>query len=378
MTSLLIAGDFSPQDRVARIYEQSPAEVFGDFMQLLTSADLAILNLEAPLCRPSRPISKTGPCLHGPVETADFLAYSGFGLVCMANNHIMDYGYDGVAETVAALRRAGMSWAGAGENYVQAARPFALDIQGRKVAILNFAENEWSTTFDSRPGACPVDPVRNHVSIGAAREAADTVVVISHGGHESHPLPSPGMQELFRFYVDAGADVVVNHHTHCTSGYEIYKTKPVFYSVGNFLFDNPQQRSGLWTQGMAVELLLQGDTVDFRLHHFNQCTAEVLFEMVDTEEADRRSHRLNELNHVIADSEALTASFSALVAERQKMYSAFLEPHLPRLIGAAQRRGWLPKLITRRHRRLLFNLIRCESHREMLLELLKRDAGNTR
>jgi len=374
---ILIAGDFSPQGRVARIHQSAPREVFGEFMNALMSVDLAIVNLEAPLCRPARPLVKTGPSLHGPVESAAFLKRSGFGLVCLANNHIMDYGADGLSQTVAALAKARMPWVGAGNDYADASKPFLTEQQGEKIAILNFAENEWSTTYGSEAGACPIDPVRNFSAIRDVRKRAGKVIVISHAGHERHPLPSPRMRELFRFYIDAGADAVVGHHTHCTSGHEIYKGKPVFYSVGNFLFDSERHRSGPWTQGLAVELQLQGDTVDFRIYHFNQCTAGALFEMVDAEESDRRTQKLDELNEVIEDPELLAASFSELVVERQRMYGAYLEPRLPRLIGAAQRRGWLPRLITRRHRRLLLNLVRCESHREMLLELLKRDAGHS-
>lgn len=378
MTRLLIAGDFSPQARLATIHEKSPVDVFGDFLQLVAAADLAILNLEAPLCSPTGRINKTGPCLYGPVESAGFVKQSGFDLVCLANNHIMDFGGDGLAETIGVLRQTGLEWVGAGEDYAKAAIPFVLDIHDQKVAILNFAENEWSTTFGASPGACPIDPVRNHALILHARELAEKVIVISHGGHERHPLPSPGMQELFRFYIDAGADAVVNHHTHCTSGYEIYKKRPIFYSLGNFFFDSEHQRVGPWTQGMAVELLLYGDTVDFKLYHFNQCTDKSLFELADRMEDERRTQRLERLNRVIADPEALAAAFSEAFSERQSMYRAYLEPRLPRLVGAAQRRGWLPSLITKRHRTLLLNLIRCESHREMLLELLKRDAGHSR
>ena len=378
MTTLLIVGDFSPQGRLASLHAMSPPDVFGDFQDKLTDADLTILNLEAPLCQPTTPIVKTGPALYGAPETAEFIAASGFDLACLANNHIMDYGSDGLSQTIASLERHHVAWTGVGLDYATASQPFIRKFQGRTIAILNFAENEWSTTYERKPGACPIDPIRNYQAINECRQAADKVIVICHGGHEHFSLPSPRMQELFRFYVDAGADAVVNHHPHCQSGYEVYKGAPIFYSIGNFLFDSQQHRSGPWTEGLAVELMLDGDTVDFRLHHFNQCTDETLFEMVDQPEASQRSFRLEKLNEIIEDPEALAVSFSKLVAERERLYEAYLEPQLPRLIGAAQRRDWLPRLITKRHRALLLNLIRCESHREILIELLKRNVGNSR
>ena len=378
MIKLIIVGDFSPQARLASLHAMTPGDVLGGFHDLVASADLAALNLEAPLCRPVRPIVKTGPSLHGSPETAGFIASSGFGLACLANNHIMDYGTDGLSETMAALDRHGVAWTGAGDNHRTASRPFIREFQNRKVAILNFAENEWSTTDGQQPGACPIDPVRNHRAIQDCRQQADHVVVISHGGHERYSLPSPAMKELFRFYVDAGADAVVNHHTHCTSGYEVYRGAPIFYSVGNFLFDSSKRRADSWTQGMAVELALSDNAVDFNLHHFNQCTSDSLFELVDPEESSRRNEHIDQLNQIIDDAEALEESFVGLASERRREYQSYLEPKLSRLISAAQRRGWLPSFISRRHRTLLLNLTRCESHREILIELLKRDVGDSR
>ena len=378
MTTLLIVGDFSPQGRLALLHTMSPTDVFGDFHEKLANSDLAILNLEAPLCRPTSPIVKTGPALHGAPETAEFIAASGFDLACLANNHIMDYGSDGLSQTIASLDRHHVAWTGAGLDHAAASRPFIREIKGQAIAILNFAENEWSTTYDGQPGACPIDPIRNYQAIHECRQTADNVIVICHGGHEHFSLPSPRMQELFHFYVDAGADAVVNHHTHCQSGYEVYNGSPIFYSIGNFLFDKEENLDYQWSRGMAIELTLTDSGVDFCLHHFNQCTAGQLFEVVDAGETEMRNSHLAELNEIIESRDALKDAFKTLVTKRNKQYRSYLEPKLSRLVAAAQRRGLLPSLLNRRHRALLLNLIRCESHREILIELLKRDVSNSR
>lgn len=374
----LVVGDFSPQGRLANLHNQSPKNVFGSFLSTITGADLAILNLEAPLCEPIKPIVKTGPSLHASPEIASFIADSGFGLACLANNHIMDYGPEGLAETIATLDQAGIPGIGAGDGYETAVKPFFADLGCQRIAILNFAENEWSTTHGDEPGACPIDPIRNFAAIQSSRQQADYVLVITHGGHECYNLPSPAMQDLFRFYVDSGADAVVNHHTHCTSGFEIYQGKLIFYSAGNFLFDSAQRREGLWTKGMAVELVFDKKGLCFRLHHFDQCTESELFRVVDEEESERRNQYLDTLNQTIGNPDALAEKFNEMISDRRQLYQAYLEPRMPRIIGAAQRRGWLPSLLSRRHRTLLLNLVRCESHREIVLELLKRDAGHTR
>lgn len=377
MTNLLVVGDFSPQGRLSSLGAMSPAEVLGDFHDMVANADLATLNLESPLCEPRNPITKTGPALHGTAATARFITASGFNLACLANNHIMDYGADGLQSTITSLNEVGLAWTGAGPNMAAAAKPFFHESRGTAIGVLNFAENEWSTTQGNEPGANPLDPVRNFQAIRECRTRADQVVVICHGGHEMHSLPSPRMKELFRFYVDAGANAVINHHTHCTSGYEIYRGAPIFYSLGNFLFDSPSRREGPWTKGMAVELTFQQQTVDFEIYHFDQCAQERLFRLAEPEEASRRDNDIRGINTIIADDKALQATFQTLTSERQREYQSYLEPRFSRLISAAQRRHWLPSLVSRRQRTLLLNLMRCESHREILLELLKRDVGNS-
>src|SRR6056297_1023198 len=154
MMRILVVGDFSPQARLAHVHETPPSDVLGEFVDLVGGADLAVVNLEAPLCTPFHPIAKTGPALHGSVESANFLKEAGFGLCCLANNHIMDYGADGLSQTMDALEEAGLPWVGAGTDYSAASRPFLAEYQDQTIAFLNFAENEWSTTFGAEAGAC--------------------------------------------------------------------------------------------------------------------------------------------------------------------------------------------------------------------------------
>ena len=85
----------------------------------------------------------------------------------------------------------------------------------------------------------PLLPIQQFYKIQEAKENADYVLVIVHGGIEHYQLPTSRMIETYRFFIDAGADAVVNHHQHCYSGYERYKSKPIIYGLGNLLFDNP-------------------------------------------------------------------------------------------------------------------------------------------
>ena len=90
--NVLIAGDFFPGGRLSEIASAEPEQVLRGFIDTISAADLALLNLETPLCEPIQPIEKTGPALYGNPESASFLARAGFGLLTLANNHIFDFG----------------------------------------------------------------------------------------------------------------------------------------------------------------------------------------------------------------------------------------------------------------------------------------------
>lgn len=375
---VLVAGDFVPARRLTGLATMDSRALFGEFAETIGEADLAVLNLEAPLCEPLQAIEKTGPNMYAPVEGAEFLANAGFNLATLANNHIFDFGAQGLESTMAALDDINVAHVGAGANLKQAAEPYVAECDGIKLAVLNFAENEWSTTRGSSAGACPIDPVANFRAIRDAARQVDHVIVISHGGHEMNALPSPRMKQLYRFYVEAGASAVVNHHTHCVSGYEVHEGAPIFYSLGNFLFDSFDLRSGDWTKGMAVELILSDASLDYEIHFFDQCTDEALFRLCDAESRTERLDCLDALNRIISNDEQLEDSFRNYSKAQAKQYLRYLEPVRSRLLFAAQNRGLAPSLLTRSQKKLLLNVMRCEAHRDLTIEILERDVGSNR
>lgn len=375
---VLIVGDFYPGLRLKSAIHEHPLDILGNFTSHIRTADLAIVNLEAPLTAHELSITKTGPALKGNLDAARFLKKAGFNLATLANNHILDYGPVGLADTIANLRKTELPYVGAGENVEAAAQAFFFSQEGKTLAVLNFTENEWSTTHGVDPGANPIDPVANFRAIQSAKERADFVLVITHGGHEMYQLPSPRMKALFRFYVDAGAHAVVNHHPHCTSGYEIYQGAPIFYSLGNFLFDHISHRDGIWNKGMCVTLSFEKiKPVQFHMIHFDQSGPEALFTLTDQTVQNDRALNLEELNKVISDDDALAKAFKKWVTENATQYRAYIEPHRIRPIQALQNRGWLPSIWPDRKKKYLLNLIRCESHRDVLRTLLENETSHT-
>jgi poly-gamma-glutamate synthesis protein (capsule biosynthesis protein) len=374
--NLLITGDFCPIGRYESQMSNTPLEVLGNFCNNIQKADVVFTNLECPITTFKTPIAKTGPALKTNKKALDFLFKAGIKYVTLANNHILDYGKIGLADTLNALNEKKINFVGAGINYQEASKPIFIEKNGLKIAILNFAENEWSTTFDKLPGASPISPVRNFKAIRSAKKIADKVIIISHGGHETYQYPSPRMKELFRFYVDAGADAVVNHHTHCISGYEVYNGAPIFYSLGNFIFDHKNFRENNWNEGLAVKLIVSQESLTFDIIHFNQGNKNAVLQLSNEEEIQERENRIKEINKIVQDDTQLEREFNFWVKSQKKMFNAFIEPRSSRILVALQSRNLVPSFWSKRKKMFLLNLIRCEAHQDVLVSVLKDTTKN--
>lgn len=370
--SLLITGDYCPINRMASYSESGLyGRIFNDFLVEIKKADFSITNLEAPATTATAKIQKTGPVLQVNPKAIETLRLAGFDLVTLANNHIMDLGKEGLRDTIKACDDYKMHYVGVGESNLEARKPFVVTINEKRIAIINIAENEFSTTNDERPGAAPLNPIHNFNDIQKAKQNAEYVVVIVHGGHEMYSLPTLRMVDTYRFFIDAGADAVVGHHTHCVSGHEVYKEKPIFYSLGNFVFDSEQCQKGIWCEGMAVVLIFQDHKIEFKTIPFFQNDKLDGVRLMNSDEQDVFYAKLSELNSKIENRQILEGSFDDYCLRVKKMYSSYLEPHRNKWVHALRNRGYLPPFLDKDKRNLYLNLIRCEAHRDVVLRILR-------
>ncbi|PKD43264.1 CapA family protein [Rhodohalobacter barkolensis] len=347
--------------------------LFGEYADLIKTSDLAISNLESPVINDGTPIPKTGPSLKSPANAMPVLKKAGFDLVTLSNNHIMDYGEEGLYSTIKECKANGLATVGAGGSFEEASKPYFCEISGLKIAILNIAENEFGTTRNDQAGGYGMDPVQNYYSIRECRKDADHVIVIVHGGHEHYELPSPRMKKTYRFFADAGASAVISHHTHCPSGYEEYNGVPICYSLGNFLFDQPERdRSTVssWHEGLIAELLVSQNKLEVRYHPYIQNYSTPGLRKMNQDEKDAFFNKMERLNNIISDDGRLEAEFKNYCERSYRMYSGFLEPHSNRLLHAMRNRNLAPSMLSDKKKRLLLNLTRCESHRDVLIKTL--------
>ena len=250
---------------------------------------------------------------------------------------------------------------------------FYKEIQGQRLAIINCCEHEFSIATATTPGCNPLNPVQQYYAITEAKRNADHVIVIVHGGHEFYQLPSPRMKETYRFFVDCGADAVINHHQHCYSGYEVYKDKPVFYGLGNLLFDHASKRSGCWTEGYMVSIDFQKEKISFELTPYKQCTEDAVgVILMNTEEKEIFAHKIKELNVIIGDILALRNNLDKYYSESAKEELLMMEPYTDTIWYQFSKRGLLPKFLKGEKKLRIENHIICESHREKLIYALKK------
>lgn len=188
-----------------------------NIIDLFKHSDYNIINLEAPVTTISSKILKTGPHIKAEEKsTLDVLKTLEVDAVTLANNHVLDYNEKGVADAISFCKKNNFKTVGAGSNLIEASKILFTDTDEGKIAIVNFAENEWASATEETAGANPMDIIENAKQIEDAKHRADYVFVIVHGGHEYYNLPSPRMQKQYRFYAEQGVDIVIGHHKRCS------------------------------------------------------------------------------------------------------------------------------------------------------------------
>lgn len=368
--NILIAGDFAPMARLAKMMEEKRfPEVFPKGLRdVIKSADYSFVNFESPVVEEGyKPIPKCGPNLKCSEEATEAVRYAGFTGVTLANNHILDYGADGLRRTVECCRNQGLDVVGVGDNLEDAGKVLYLNKDGETLAVINCCEHEFSIATDTGAGANPLNPVRHFYRIQEARANADHVLVIVHGGHEHFQLPSSRMVETYRFFIDAGADAVVNHHQHCYSGYEVYNGKPIFYGLGNFCFDEESFRNCFWNQGYMVALDFSDEAASFALYPYSQCNETASVELLHGEDLKEFEKELGALNHIICDQALLNERLRTYYEKCPEGELSILEPYGSRVTRKLYSLGLLPSFINGRKLASVLNHIGCESHRDKML-----------
>jgi len=224
----------------------------GAVRSLLQGADLAVANFENPAPNAFK-YHTTGTIFSADPRLIAGLKDAGIDYVSLGNNHIGDAGPAGLLQTLANLDRYGIRHSGAGKNLAAARAPAILTVDGIKVAILSYDTiAKYYAAGPSKPGSAQLTAANVKVDVAAARKAgAQLVIVYPHWGTEYSPRPFSAEQALAHAVIDAGADMIIGNHAHWVGAMEIYKGHPIWYALGNFVFDQ------IWSEPTSEGLLLQ-------------------------------------------------------------------------------------------------------------------------
>jgi poly-gamma-glutamate capsule biosynthesis protein CapA/YwtB (metallophosphatase superfamily) len=270
---IMLGGTATPE--LARFGYDYP---FARVADVLHRGDVVFGNLEGPLTNRGTAAAKQYVFRSPPERVAPALARAGFNIVSLANNHSMDFGIDGLRDTMQALTQAGIRYAGAGENLAAARRPAIIEANGVRVAVLayslTFPEEFWAGP--DRAGTAFGHEQQVRADVAAARQHADIVLVSFHWGREGTVEPRDYQLALGRAAIDAGAAAVVGHHPHLLQPVARYRDGVILYSLGNFVFGSYSPDA---TRSVIAELRLRNGRVrEVRLYPINVQNTEVVFQ----------------------------------------------------------------------------------------------------
>ncbi len=219
---------------------------FAQMRRYFSGAQIVFGNVEGPLTDRGVPDQdKKFVFRSPPAKVGAALKNAGFNVVSLANNHTLDYGADGLTQTMEALDAAGIQYAGAGANLMAARQPVMFQAGDQRVAILAYSvtlpENFYAGKNKAGTAFAHEEHVRDDVM--AAREQADIVLVSFHWGQEGKTALRDYQTRLGHLAIDSGASAVIGHHPHILQGIEHYKDGIILYSLGNFTFGSYSMRS---------------------------------------------------------------------------------------------------------------------------------------
>lgn len=368
---LLITGDLV----INQSYDASN-KIDQSVIDLFSQCNCNIVNLEAPITDSESKITKTGPHLKSDKQyTLDVMKKLNIHMVALANNHVKDYDEVGVLDTISFCENNGINAIGAGANIKEASETTILNTPEGKIAIINIAENEWSSADECTAGANGMDLIKDYNSIKKAKENYDFVIVIVHGGLEYYNLPSPKVQQRYKFYVDSGASLVVGHHTHCISGFEYYKDVPIYYSLGNFLFTK-ESRFEEWYTGIVLEVNIENTKLTVKPHPIRQSKTFTL-SLLKGSDKESVLTEMERYSEIIINENQLNEEWDNIIHSKIQRYIDYWSPKS--FIKSKYVLGVLSRLninlVNKSGLALYLNLMRCETHRDISNQVIRKYLG---
>lgn len=370
--TILIGADLAPVEADGELFAEGQTEMVVDqaLLQHLQESDCCIFNLEGPLMNGGAPIRKDGPHISFREDSIRGFAPLHIGLLTLANNHIMDYGKDGLRRTRELLEEQGIPYIGAGDTIEEAKKPYIIEKAGRRVGVYACADREFSIASGALPGANPFAVPESLEHIRTLKEQCDHVIVLYHGGRELYRYPSPGLQKICRQMADAGADIVICQHSHCMGAKEEYNGAHILYGQGNFVFGEAEADVCIHSILMRIEI---GDGLHITYLPFWREKGRIA--VMPSGEERQVMAAFAKRNKEIAEPGFIERKYKELSesAIAGYLYQLAGWPLLLIRIDKLFGRRLIKRSFQKKEKRLLYvlNMFQCEAHRELIEEGLK-------
>ncbi len=365
MVKLLFTGDI--------VINKSHHIIHADLQQIYHQHDSIIANLEAPICKTTKPNLKAGPSLkqgHNFLKESERIGITHFTL---ANNHIFDYGEQGLQQTIEALDEKQMQYCGAHLQSSEVYKPTIIEVNNQRIAIFSFSEAEFGHAYSkqNKAGYGYINDVCVNTLITHAKNEFDIVIIVAHVGIEHINIPLSIWRDRFKELIDLGADAIIGHHPHVAQGIEYYNEKPIFYSLGNFFMDK-ENTDNEWGFCASLEIKNHVITAIEVIPHIKQNNQLHLY--------PEGIQKLKELSILLEDD-----NYSILEQEQLKdLYQRIYEKELQKsTFGYSQKQSYFKKTKRKLAMSLfkeknkikndlnLYHLLLKDSHRYVITENLK-------
>lgn len=264
ITTLIFSGDVM----LSRVVNQK-MEKYGDWAwpfkniaSTTAAADLAIINLESPFTISDNHLVKTGSfSFNADPRSIEGLKLAGVDVAALANNHMTNQGAKGISDTKKILSNNNIDSVGAGLNSTEARQSVIKEVNGIKFGFLSYAyPDDNSVANETKAGITGMSLEKMTTDIKALKPQVDNVIILMHAGTEYVNKPNRQQTDFAHAAIDAGADLIVGHHPHWVQTTEIYKGKPILYSLGNLIFD--QMWSLETREGALARIIFKDKIID--------------------------------------------------------------------------------------------------------------------
>ena len=381
-TEIILCGDICPTKDIDALFLKNEAEaLFGGLSTHFAKANVLMGNLEFSLANEGGPIEKNGPVYQRPGKFIQAFRSAGFDLLGLANNHIGDFGEDGVTSAIRCCCEAGIKTVGAGSNIEDAKKPVFLEVNGWTLGVMAFTEHHFGIATEHGAGANLLDVYYSFEQIQEVSKKCDYLIILYHGGIGSVPYlyPSPMLQKKCRKMIESGAQLVLCQHSHCIGSQEDYRNAKILYGQGNTVFGY-RANNKRWNSSLVVKVhLSEKGFPSARIEYLPVSAYENRgIDLCSAKQSEEILSGFWSRSMKITDEEFVKKSWATFCKQNQASYLPILfgKGRYFRAANIRLKNRLIRLFVSRKKKLTVMSLLRCESSYEVMMNCLENESNS--